>query len=327
MFSLFPSLNYEIVMLMKIGVDTYSFQVALAAGSYDVFAALDRLEGLGCSGLQININGRNGRFLGADPSNSGHLRKVRAALERKGFFLEIGGSGTGSHKLRWQLQLCAELGADTLRTVVAFKESLEHTMEQSRRDLESCLPLADSLGVAIALENHEDITAGELCRLLAEIDHPMLGACFDSGNDLSVYEDPVDSARLLASRAISTHIKDQKLIRVGGQIFSVGVRLGDGDVDLPSVLDVIGRESSLDRILVQDTIGYAARLNPCDRADLKAKSHYAGIPDYPDRPAAESDGCLLGLDMLAPEDLSRLAELKDRAIDSDVACVRRLLGV
>jgi len=224
---------------MKIGLDTYSFHIALAAGAYDVYAALDRLEELGLGGLQININGPKGRFLGGDPADRDHVRRVRQAIEAKGFFVEIGGSGTQPAKLTWQLQLAAALGADVLRTLLVFDESPATTFSRTRRDLAAVLPLARDLGVRIAFENHEDVTATELRAFLDQINDPQVGACLDTGNDLVVYGDPLEGAQLLASRAISTHIKDQKLVRVGRTVYSVGVPLGTGDLPLRDQLSAI----------------------------------------------------------------------------------------
>jgi hypothetical protein len=92
---------------MKLGLDSFSFQIALAAGTYDIFRTLDVMEAMGLCGLQININGPNGRFLGGAPSDTSHVRRVRRALERKGFFVEIGGMSTRPDMLDWQLRLCS----------------------------------------------------------------------------------------------------------------------------------------------------------------------------------------------------------------------------
>ena len=191
---------------MKIGIDTFSFHIALAAGEYDIFRTLDWLEDQGFAGLQININGPDDKFLGADHSDTDHLKRVRSAIEQKGFFVEIGGRRTSPEMLRWQLQLCADLGADTLRTLVVLKDDLTSTFAQTKRDMDAILPFAESLNVKIALENHEDITASELRQFLDTIPHSYLGACVDTGNDLIVYGDPLEAAQQLAPRAALLHV-------------------------------------------------------------------------------------------------------------------------
>ncbi len=310
---------------MKLGLDSFSFQIALAAGTYDIFRTLDTMEAMGLSGLQININGPNGRFLGGAPADKSHVRRVRRALERKGFFVEIGGMSTRPDMLDWQLRLCGDIGADVFRTLLVFQGSLDATFEQARRDLEQSLPLARTLGVRIALENHEDVTAAELRRFLDLIGDPDLGACLDTGNDLVIYGDPLESASLLAPCALTTHINDQKLVRHNGTVHSVGVPLGTGDVDLPAILSIIRRQSPLGRLLIQDTIGYSAPLNPFQRADLVPRQSYAAIPECTSVEVGYEGGLLLSLDHLAPEQLQAHAVEKAKAIERDVAYVRNLL--
>lgn len=310
---------------MKIGIDTFSFHIALAAGRYDIFRTLDWLEDLGFAGLQININGPDDKFLGADHSDADHLKRVRAAIEKKGFFVEIGGRRTSPEMLQWQLQLCADIGADTLRTLVVLKDDLASTFAQTKRDMDAILPFAESVNVKIALENHEDITAAELRQFLDTIPHSHLGACVDTGNDLIVYGDPLEAAQQLASRAVSTHIKDHKLVRVGDTIHSVGVPLGTGDIDLPAILKVIATESPLDRILLQDTTGYSSRLNKFDRPDIHPTSDYADAPTYATEADLRIAGHHLNLANLNPEELAKLAEQQEKSIVQDLAYLRSLL--
>lgn len=310
---------------MKIGIDTFSFHIALAAGEYDIFRTLDWLDDQGFAGLQININGPDDKFLGADHHDTHHLKRVRHAVEQKGFFVEIGGRRTSPEMLRWQLQLCADLGADTLRTLVVLQDNLASTFEQTKRDMEAILPLAESLNVKIALENHEDITAAELRQFLDTIPHSHLGACVDTGNDLIVYGDPLEAAQQLAPRAVSTHIKDHKLVRVSDTIHSVGVPLGTGDIDLPAIIKVIQQDSPLERILLQDTTGYSSRLNKFDRPDLRPTSDYAGIPAYPDEPSLRANHFFMQLEALSSPELKQLATQQTQNIKQDLLYLRGLL--
>jgi len=310
---------------MKIGLDSFSFHIALAAGEYDVFRTIDWMADLGFVGLQININGPNDKFLGADHSDTAHLKRVRAALEQKGFFVEIGGRRTSPEMLRWQLQLCADIGADVLRTLVVLKDDLDSTFEQTKRDMDAILPFAESLNVRIALENHEDITAAELRQFLDTIPHSHLGACIDTGNDLIVYGDPLEAAQQLVSRAASTHIKDHKLVRVGATIHSVGVPLGTGDIDLPSIMKVVVNDSPLDRLLIQDTTGYSSVLNKFQRPDIHPTSDYANVPTFTNESELRAAGLYLSLEGLSVQELKTLAKVQEQKIIQDLAYMSSLI--
>lgn len=311
---------------MRIGIDSYSFHIALAAGRYDVFRTLDWLAAQGFSGIQLNINGPAGRFLGADPADTAHVARVRQRLSELGFFAEIGGRlATDPTTVAAQLRLAAAVGADVLRTLVGFTGSLAHTIALTRTAVEQVLPLARELGVRLAIENHEDVTAAELRALLDAIDDPFVGACLDTGNDLVVYGDPVAAARALAPRAISTHLKDHRLLRVGGVVYSVGTPLGAGDINLAEILAIIRASSPLDRLLLQNTLGYAAPLNPFHRLDLRPTSDYANLPTYDSAAALRADHLYLDLQDLSPVELQALAAQQEETLVRDLAHLRRLL--
>ncbi len=310
---------------MRLGLDSYSFHIALAAGTYDLFRTLDWMESLGLAGMQININGPNGRFLGGNPADKAHVRRVRQAFARKGFFTEVGGMGTSLEAVEWQLNLCAELGAQVFRTLLIFRQNPEETFRQTMHDLEQVLPLARKLGVRIALENHEDVTAEELRFCVAQMADPFLGVCLDSGNDLVLGGDPVRAAVELAPFAFTTHIKDQKLVRCAGTVYSVGVPLGTGDVDLPGVLAAIRNRSSVQRILIQETFGYASPLNPFQRADLPPLPCHDGVPAYESPAALRAARLFLSLDGLPPDELRAQAIAEEAAIVQDVTRIRAWL--
>jgi|UniRef100_UPI00404A06C7 sugar phosphate isomerase/epimerase len=312
---------------MKIGLDTFSFHIALAAGRYDVFRTLDWMAEHGFTGIQININGPDGRFLGADPANTSHVEHVRRRLADLNFFAEVGGGhATDASLITHQLELAAAVGADVLRTVIGFQGSIGETIAQTRAAMDQVLPFARKLGVRIAIENHEDVTAAELGQLIKVIDDPIVGACLDTGNDLVVYGDPLMAAQVLAPVAISTHIKDQKLIRVGATIYSVGVPLGTGDVELPSILKVIQTQSTVGRVLIQNCTGYSAPLNKFKRPDLQPVGNYTQIPNYATVADARSSGYLLNLDRLTPEELSSYAIRQEGDLQQDLSTIRSLMS-
>jgi len=112
---------------------------------------------------------------------------------------------------------------------------------------------------------------------------------------------------------------------VGGKVYSVGVPLGAGDLPLRGQLAEILRPGSLDRILLQDTTGYAAELNRFGRADLKPSSDYSGIPAFPRAQEAAEAGFLLGLEGLSPETLREEAGRQDERIAADVSVLKKWL--
>jgi sugar phosphate isomerase/epimerase len=97
--------------------------------------------------------------------------------------------------------------------------------------------LAAARGVALALENHADLTLDEMDALLDELDAPHLGVCFDTSNWVRVGDDPAGAARRLAGRVRVVHLKDHVARADDGLVGPRAAALGTGEVDLAGVLD------------------------------------------------------------------------------------------
>jgi sugar phosphate isomerase/epimerase len=100
------------------------------------------------------------------------------------------------------------------------------------------VPAAEDAGVTLAIENHLDLKVDELIELLESIGSPNLGVTLDTGNNLRLFEDPVEVCRKLAPYTRATHIKDIAAWRGDPKEFSFwpSVPLGEGIVDLKAVV-------------------------------------------------------------------------------------------
>src|SRR5579884_2318131 len=111
-------------------------------------------------------------------------------------------------RIRTYMKLCASLGVKVLRAMISgilcgdrrkAPEPWEAIMERTAERLRAILPLAEELGMAIAMENHQDATSDDLLRLHEMTGHsPAYGVTLDAGNPLAVGEDPVEYAYRLA---------------------------------------------------------------------------------------------------------------------------------
>jgi sugar phosphate isomerase/epimerase len=91
----------------------------------------------------------------------------------------------------------------------------------------------------LAIEDHGDFNADGLLRLLQRIGSRNLRVTLDTGNLLSVGDDPVEGARKLAPYVAATHIKDL-VLQQGPPGNAPGYRctpIGRGLVRIPLILD------------------------------------------------------------------------------------------
>ncbi len=99
-------------------------------------------------------------------------------------------------------------------------------------------------GVLVAVENHADGPVAELSELVTKIDCDYIGLCFDAGNAARVGEDSVAAAHAAAPQCLMSHLRDLRLLpesRGEPSHWWPCVGLGDGDLDIPSVLDALAQ--------------------------------------------------------------------------------------
>jgi 3-oxoisoapionate decarboxylase len=103
---------------------------------------------------------------------------------------------------------------------------------------------AEHVGLLIAIENHADATAAEVAELVESIDPVHLGTCFDLGNAARVGEDPLEATTATLPYCMMTHLRDLK-IQEPSRGDPAGwwpcTALGQGDLPIPSVLDLLVR--------------------------------------------------------------------------------------
>lgn len=125
-------------------------------------------------------------------------------------------------------------GGPELRPVAAAE--FRHTVAPLRTAAER----AGGLGLELSVENHGELTATQLAALIAEVDDPLVGACFDTVNAARVGDDPLQAARLLAPTVRMVHLRDMgpadaSLHSVAGPC---AVDFDAGTLPLRAILDV-----------------------------------------------------------------------------------------
>ncbi len=145
------------------------------------------------------------------------------------------------------LRSAKAMGAETVLLVPAVvKENVSYAQayKRSQRHIRKLLPLAEELGVIIAVENVWNkflLSPLEFARYVDEFESPWLKAYFDIGNVI-LFGYSQDWIRTLGKRIVKIHLKDFK--RRGYE----WTNLLDGDVNWPEVrraLDEIGYDGFL----------------------------------------------------------------------------------
>ncbi len=113
-------------------------------------------------------------------------------------------------------------------------------LEAVAERLREVLPVAEELGLAIAMENHQDATTDDLLRLGDLVGNsPSYGVTLDTGNPLAMAEDPVDAARRLAHLIRHLHLKDYTIHFSPQGYRLVRCAAGEGVIDFAAILAIV----------------------------------------------------------------------------------------
>jgi sugar phosphate isomerase/epimerase len=162
--------------------------------------------------------------------------------------------GANADTFRDYLKRSASVGAKVVRAMIStslcgdrrgIEEGWEARLQAVASRLKEVLPLAEDLGIAVAMENHQDAATEDFVRLAEMVNSPAFGVTFDTGNPLSVGQDPVEAARKLAPWIRHVHLKDYTVHFAPEGYRLVRCAAGDGCVDFPAILKILkaaGRE-------------------------------------------------------------------------------------
>ncbi|MEW6358625.1 MAG: sugar phosphate isomerase/epimerase family protein [Planctomycetota bacterium] len=110
--------------------------------------------------------------------------------------------------------------------------------------------LADAVadtGVTISVENHCDYRGHEIAEVVERANRPNLKVQLDTGNPFSVFEEPVDCARVLARHVVSVHLKDIHVTPFANRpcpgARAVTAPLGEGHVDNVTICRLLQEQS------------------------------------------------------------------------------------
>ncbi len=113
----------------------------------------------------------------------------------------------------------------------------EETVREVKRMLREAAPIAAEYGLALAIEDHQDFTSAELVEL-CETTAPNVGVCLDTGNALSVGEDPMDFARRVAGCAKHVHLKDYRVQWTSEGYRLIRCAIGDGVIPFSEIVEL-----------------------------------------------------------------------------------------
>jgi len=206
---------------------------------------------------------------------SSFLREVGAAAKEKNLFLEynmsldLGQFGIGiQHDLKDGLTTAKAIGADVVKVSMdiprprpragsRFHPKVIPYLIKTGDLLKAAVPMAESYGIRLGLENHCDSFSEEILWVLKEVNHPFVGACIDTMNAWHMAEDPMKAIENLAPVAVTNHFRNDRVEFCRDGFRVRGTAVGDGDIDMKKAYDLIKRKSPTNRINIETEMGFS----------------------------------------------------------------------
>jgi sugar phosphate isomerase/epimerase len=121
---------------------------------------------------------------------------------------------------------------DRFRTDTRWPHQIRATIEVLQR----LTPILREREILVAIETHADLTVEELLGVLDQLDPAISGVTLDTGNLMMRLDDPVRAVERLASRVVSTHVKDCVLGRTPRGLAWQARPVGSGILPMPDLI-------------------------------------------------------------------------------------------
>lgn len=334
---------------MRLGIDSYS----LRWQGWDAFQILEYSARVGLDNAHFSER-RN--FASLEPD---YLNRLKQRADELGLAIEVGmGSfdrlsgafrpdlGSGEQQLSDMLRAAKVVGSPVVRCFLGSQNdrlgavTIQQHLEECAKTLRAVAPLARDLGVKVAVENHGgvDLLARELRGLVEEVGFNAVGVCLDTGNPAYGGEDPVVTTEVLAPYVITSHVRDTRVWAVEQGAMTQWVPLGQGNVDLPRIIEILAAQAPHPAIDLEIITGSGPKLVPYfDPAsdfwrmypDMLARDFARFVALAQSGPAGALEQLVghYNLDGMSPSEVETFRAQQRRHFEESVRYAREVLGL
>ena len=187
-------------------------------------------------------------------------RRTRRLKEELDMYLEIqtflprpgveDGPGPDPMEFEHAVTVAKEAGATSLRVVCLLGRRYElmnslddwkQAIERFHRQIAAVVPIVERHRMPLGIENHKDWRVDQQVALLERYSSEYVGVCLDTGNNLAVLDDPIETVEKLAPWTLNVHFKDMAMEECESGFLLSEVPLGEGVLDLPRITELIRR--------------------------------------------------------------------------------------
>lgn len=234
---------------MNIGLCAWSFTGSHREAELDTDP--HTAAGLLATAKRLGLNGIEGASGWFENSTDEELAAFQTDLQGAPLFVDTGGHDYAEDvsPLTQAIDVAARVGAPVVRTTISrivegdrrslgadgWRAHLEGLVEPLQRAAER----ADSKGIEIGIENHQDLCSHELVWLCEQVGGPRIGVTLDVGNTYAVGERTANFVQRIQPFLKHVHLKDYTVHPTESGYVLKRCALGDGIIDWPALLGFV----------------------------------------------------------------------------------------
>ncbi len=212
----------------------------------DSLQMIEHCSTAGFGGVQFSVRGWDASY----------AKKVKERVEELELFFEgqirLPKDDSDLQRFTTEVSAAKEAGADILRTACLSgrryetfdsMSAFQEFRKKSIYSLRLAEPVVRRYGVKLAVENHKDWRIAEMIEILKLIDSEWVGVTLDTGNNISLLEDPMEVVEALAPYAFTVHLKDMAIEEYEDGFLMAEINLGDGILDVDKMISIIRKHN------------------------------------------------------------------------------------
>ncbi len=179
-------------------------------------------------------------------------KKTRRMKEELGMYLEIQTFLPREDPAVFEhaVQVAKAAGATSLRVVCLLGRRYEMfdrledwntAVDGFHRQIRAAVLIVEKYKMPLGIENHKDWLVDQQVAVMKQYSSEYLGVCLDTGNNMSLLDDPMETVEKLAPYTFNVHFKDMAVEEYGKGILLSEVPLGEGILDLKRIVATVRR--------------------------------------------------------------------------------------
>ena len=271
-------------------LNRYSMELNFLHGALGIEEFLSISRDSGFDGVQLHIT-RSGPRIGLTAESDRYLSEFAEQEGTRKLDLALDISSIRREDVNDASRVARAMGVDTIRCYSSSGGTIKEIIRTAIEELKYAAELGSRSNICFLLEQHERLAGPEILEIIHGVDADRaIGVLFDFANPIPANRNPLEDLYEMREVIRGAHSKDVIVIPEAHGQRCIGVRFGEGDLNLPKIyfdLLMLGEdEPQLEFIAVQNVVGYIA---PTGRLSEETLDHVYELKSASQTPMAATE--------------------------------------